>query len=389
MGISVYGRSIGALCIAALLGLPACTGQEDGVRPQPREEIAVDLSEWTPIAQSRAVLFESGDDLLDPGRGGGNITLYAYENASAGTYIGGARVWWFKEAQRWVFIDGDKKLISYYWPNSEPLNVFAFMPDSRYVDPSRYPEYQTKETYVTPGPYTKDDGATFSCDLPDKVSNNPDSDPAAGFVANSGIQEFLCAYEKEQTKESNGGKVVLHFNHPFALVNFEVKTGSYRMKVDRIKFSCIHLKGKYATAKNEWTPDDGEAIVPPPDEDHPDAGLPSFTMEIDKQIPKEENYNSPLGAPFLVMPQKLDDVRLTLYATRGDGEKDVEKIEKTVRLLDPADPNYEWYEWKPGNQYTYQIKIGDNNEEIYFNVVVYEKGQKDWTTPIENDIDVE
>lgn len=354
------GFSAGVLCIAAMLGASACSQPEDKTPAMSGEEIAFRLSEeWTPMMPSRAAMFDEKSALLDPSKGGGNFTLYAHVDGLDYTYIGGARVWYFDDPQvrRWIFWDGDNTSISYYWPNSGALNFFAFMPDDRYNEYG----YEYKPTGVTIGPYSEAAGQTFSCNLP------------AESTYNSNMQEFIYAYEEGLTKEDN--PVTLHFKHPFATVNFKVATGSYRLTIVSIKFSNIYLQGTFSTAASGWEPATA-------------AAAQDLTMNINKRIPNDVNYNTLFDKdePFLVMPQSLQNASITLTARRSLDEGEEEVITKTVALKDIAAPGggADHLEWLPGKQYVYTIKIGDNKEEIYFDVAAY-----DWVDGGKQDIDVE
>ncbi len=352
------------LCIAAMLGASACSQPEDKAPALSGEEIAFRLSEeWTPMMPSRAAMFDEKSALLDPAEGGGNFTLYAHVDGSDYTYIGGARVWYFDDPQvrRWIFWDGDNSPISYYWPNSGALNFFAFMPDVRY-NAAQYGDYSYKPTCVTIGPYSEAAGQTFSCDLPTEAAYNSD------------MQEFIYAYEEGLTKEDN--PVTLHFKHPFATVNFKVAGGSYRLTVENIKLSGIYVEGTFSTVTGKWKPKSSSSTQ-------------DFTMNINKRIPNDVNYNTLFDKdePFLVMPQSLENASITLTARRSLDDTPEESISKTVALKDilglggePVNP-----EWLPGRQYVYTIKIGNNKEEIYFNVAVC-----DWVDGgKQQDIDVE
>lgn len=345
--------SVEVLCVAAMIGASACSKPEADTTPAPTgEEIAFRLSEeWAPMMPSRAAVFDDKSDLLDPAKGGGNFTLYAHVDGSNYTYIDGARVWYFDDPQvrRWIFWGGDNTSISYYWPNSDALNFFAFMPDDRY---NQY-GYNYKPTCVTIGPYSEATGQTFYCKLPDTAGYSSDR------------QEFIYAYEEGLTKEDN--PVVLHFKHPFATVNFKVAAGSYRLTVESVKFSNIYLEGMFSTATSAWEPQA--------------AAANDCQMDIGKRIPNDVNYNTLLDKdePFLVMPQSLQNASITLNARRSvDGGTD-QVISETVALKEIGST-----EWLPGKQYVYTFMIGDNKEEIYFNVEVY-----DWVDGGKQDIDVE
>lgn len=385
-----YRFPIEALGLAAAVLLsPGCSKSEEEKKaplPLSDTEIVVDLSEeWKPVVQSRADLFKDGDALLDPSKGGGNFTLYAYVHETGDTFLGGTHAWYFADPKvlRWTFLDGSTPpaLITYYWPNSNKLDFFAYMPDFRYDGKSYGPvEYQSRETYVTiPPAYTQAGGPTFSCSLPAKVSNAPAV--SAGFESNSEIQEFIYAYKPELSKAYN--PVLLQFKHPFALINFKLGFGSYRMKIDSIEFSDIYMAGTFS-AKSAYESEKAGAVVGA--NAWTPTGTPqSFTMEIQKDIPKDENYDTPLGDPFLVLPQVLDkdNLLLTLYGSRGDVGSSVE-VRETANLIPSGTSDPDAYEWKPGHQYTYTIRFGDNNEEIYFDVV-----ETRWIPSGETDITVE
>jgi len=304
------------------------------------------------MTQSRAVLFENGDDLRNTGEGGGNFTLYAYVDGTDKAYINGTRVWYFDDpqVQRWIFLNSKDAPMTYYWPNSDKLNFFAFMPDADYDGKDGY---ISKPTYVTVGSYSDAAGQTFSCELPAAVGYDTD------------IQEFIYAYEEEQARKSE--PVELQFRHPFAAINFKVAPGSYRMTVKSIDFSDIYLEGDFATGVHEtdcrWVPK-GERQ--------------KYTVNIDKRITNDVNYNTLFDeeSPFLVMPQEFDKIQFILHAFRDEDEK--VPIDASVELSGS---------WLPGKKYVYTISVGDNNSEIYFNVEVAEPD--DWTLGGENNIDVE
>ncbi len=386
------------LAAAVLLSSACSKSEEEKKAPLPLSdtEIVVDLSEeWTPVVQSRADLFKDQTVLFDESKGGGNFTLYAYIDGSGETFLGGAHAWHFVDEQagvrRWVFLDGNGRLITYYWPNSEGVKVdfFAFMPDSRYEgDMYGSVPYQSKETCITlpdrnTAPYTDAEGPTFSCSLPEAVSNAPADKKTAGYVLNSDIGEFIYAYEPDRVKTNEA--VEMHFKHPLALINFELAMGSYRMNIDRIEISNIYLEGKFSVKTGEngkWTP-------------APGVGRKTFAMEIKKNIPPKseddtegENYNTPLDDPFLVMPQDLagTGATLTLYYTRGDDEEINHVSAPLIPEVSEGDataPSVST-EWEPGRQYTYRIAFGDNNAEIYFGV-----SSTEWIPSGETNIEVE
>lgn len=352
-----YSRLIDALCIFALLGASACSKQEEADVPSSSflsdTEITLSLSDWTPMVESRAILFEDNDDLLDKKKGGGSFTLYTYLDSDDRVYMDGVWARYFDNPEgdsEWRMHDDNGLPIKYYWPNSEELNFFAFMPDKKYNGKEGY---EAKETYVEVlDGYSKENGKQFHCTLPFSVDN--EKDPSV-----EKTQEFIYAYAAKRTKQKD--PVQLKFKHPFALINFKLKAGSYRMTVKEFKFSNIYLEGTFSTAKAEW--------------DYADAKK-EYTAGINKRVPNDVNYNTYLSDWFVVIPQDLNGVKLTLTATRALDGKD-EPITGTFNFVSDN-------KWEPGHKYTYTISYGDNQEEIYFNVAVEE-----WTIGYEQNIEVE
>lgn len=319
----------------------SCSGQEDTDTGSVLSdtEITLSLAEWTPMLQSRATtLFDDGDEgnILDENKGGGNFTVYAQVDATKQVYMNAVRTWYFKDAGKWYILDGDGNQATYYWTES-PLNFFAYMPYNNESDAT-----VSAKTHVTVNDYSTTDGWHFTCNLPAK-----DTD----------MQEFIYAYEAQKTKKDN--PVLLHFKHPFALINFKVKSGSYRMTVNGVSFSPIYLNGAFSVENETW--------------EHTGAA-DTYMAKIGKRIPNDVNYNTLLSDWLIVMPQNLNGVNLTLSASRSDKEDNITK-----------DFTFTSGEWKPGHKYVYTITCGDNNEEIYFNVEV----EKWKIIEYEQDIDVE
>ena len=306
------------------------------------EPIAFEVDGWQPMTESRTTLFGESN-FFDETKEGGNFTLYAHITGTDNTYISGTRVWCRPADKQWFFRSGED-LITYYWPNNGALNFFAYMP---------YKDYSGgKNHYVSNIQYSKANGQTFSCALPNTngtVTNN--------IVTETDDVEFIYAYAENLSKQN----VNLSFKHPFALIQFKLATGSYRMTVKEITLGGVDLQGTFSTLKNgSWTSSNDNT---------------GYTAYIYKRIPSDAaNYNTVFGGPFLMMPQSLDGVTLTLVAERTEGNT---PIEKSVNLSGTS--------WQPGKIYTYTLLYGDNNEEIYYNVAV-----ELWEIEsYRNDVDVE
>ena len=353
------------ILVAACVSLAICTscsGQEetDTGSVLSDTEITLSLSEWTPMLQSRATtLFDDGDEgnILDEEKGGGNFTVHARVDGTGQAYMDGVRTWYFKDAEKWMMLDGNEQPITYYWPNSGSLNFFAFMPYNN------SDKTVSDKTHVTVKDYSTTNGWQFECDLPEQVGDNTD------------MQEFIYAYETQKTKQND--PVLLEFHHPFALVNFKLKSGSWRMTVNSISFDEIYLNGIYSTsnATKKYDTYEGKRLgYMDGGWDCTNVSKKTYTATIKKRVPNEVNYNTYLSDWLIVMPQNLNEVKLILSASRSDEKEDITK-----------DFTFTSGEWKPGHKYVYTITCGNNNEEIYFNVEVEKWNIIDY----EQDINVE
>lgn len=342
------------------------------------EEIRLSIGEWNPLTKgSRATLFDNESELTDPGAGGGNFTLSTYVESTGAPYMKSVRVWCRNAPDDWVFLSGDGNVIKYYWPASEALNFFAYMPNIAYNDIDD--SYHAKNSYVTIGSYTKADGQTFSCNLPPVITIAETAENGSTAVPDNDIQEFICAYATVLTRES--GTAHMHFVHPFALVEFQMKTAPVGLRIDSISIEGIYLTGtcnvKDATTGGNlsdiilWTaPSSGAAQA-------------ALTVIIDKNVPNHEdtNLNVPIGKPHVVMPQGLENVSFKInYTFKGvTGEK------STKLLPDGGTDNPTIAKkWEPGKKYTYAFDFGGNDEDVVVDVSVEE-----WITHNEQEIDVE
>lgn len=350
-----------AFCFASLLGLSSCSNDDIPEPALSDNEIAFMISDLQSMSdgKTRASLFND-NNVKDPSIGAGNFTVSCYTSDEGKPYFQNKRVWFFNDplVNRWTILDSNDMPQTYYWPNSTNLNFFAYMPNKAYIGKDGY---QTKETYITLGSYTHGSGYTFSCNLPATVSDDTE------------MQDFIYAYVTDQAKRSDDLK--LQFHHPYSLINFMVGVDSYRMTIKSIQLDGLYLSGTYTTASE--APEGTEKGAWKADEN---AGRKLYTMELNKRIPNEINYNTLLFDGFLTMPQTLDGVKLILNFNRYTDSTGNDDEAQTISV----DFSEITKEWEQGKKYTYIFKIGQNKEEIYFNVVV-----EDWIENGETNIDVE
>ena len=98
-----------------------------------------------------------------------------------------------------------------------------------------------------------------------------------------------------------------------------------------------------------------------------------YTIQFDKTVPKDINYTSQIGGPYMVIPQNLSDVTLSINYTWDTANKQqTTPVHISSDEIVPA--------WLPGKIYTYYLNLGDNKEEVLFMVTV-----ENWVKGEDND----
>ena len=345
------------LFVALLLVFAGCGGQEepsvekeDGIKLSDKE-INLEVGGWKPLVESRATIFETQDDFLDDAssaKGGGNFTMHAYLRENGATFIGGARAWYFISNNdtkgRWRFYDAvNNRFVQYYWPNSNTVDFFAYMP---YKDSGR-------QKNITVGDYKPGTGLNLTCEMKQPT----DLEDAAG-------QETIIAYTADKSKAD--GSVNMLFVHPFAAVYFKLKQAHRNLTINWIRFNDVYLTGSTtlnATTTNstlvEWTGSGSKG---------------TFEIMVGKTIPTQINFGGDIGGPYLVMPQDLADATITINYTWDNAKAEDDKVAGDENTI-PTDHIYQIKRtinaaWVVGNKYTYILDLGDNQEEILFKVEV-------------------
>lgn len=337
----------------ALIALSSCSDHvEEPSIEQSANEITFTTTDWVSVSGSESRTSSFGkNDLQDPSKGGGNFTVSAYLTGAETPYFTNERVWFFKDLNRWTFLNAAGEPMTYYWPNTSNLNFFAYMPNAAYNGKNGY--VSADASYLTLGTYSEADGQTFSCAMPEQVTRDTQ------------IHEFIYSYVPNRSM-NDGTQVKLHFDHPFALIDFKMGVDSYRLTINSIKLNGIYLDGKYSTVSKVWTPT---------------AAPKSYTMGIGLRIPNDLNYNTSLSrGGFLVMPQNNEQMTLTIDFTRRLVDSSQPEEAETITVNFPVN-------WIGGNKYTYSLRIGSNKDEIYYDVVVDKLW--DWIETGETNIDVE
>lgn len=300
--------------------------------------------------RTKATLFDGGDCLTDKENGGGDFRLYAYMDGTATPVIDSARVnhiinkgvlgWYFRDENGTPDIEADDKIVDYYWPLGATMDFFAHMP----MDLSR--------TGITLEPYSVTTGPSFSCDLP------------LDSLGQEKIQEFIYAYTENQTVETQNANngVRMNFQHPLSCVVFRLGQ-SYRIKINSISLTNIYNTGVFSKDTDTWV---GTG-----------TGDNSLTIVVNKTVGDGINYNSLIGGPYLVMPQRFTTDYSKLVLNYDYGSEIGKTANLPIRALSPLG-------WEPGKKYTYTLNMGDSGEEVVFTVAVDE-----WdVVEYKNEIDV-
>lgn len=365
--------------------LTACSSDEEAV-PAPEAGVPIRFQVDNQVAEgkSRAALLDDEASIEEQGF----FKLLAYhQSVGQGMDESGASVSsyqkymevdvkYFKEADEagsdnvWRCWSGNDYYQT-YWPAQGTLDLFAYMP---------YDISPASINYISNIGHTQDGGPSFSAALP--TSNTDDAAKT----------EFIYAYSKEKSEDSNSGWVGLHFVHPFALVKFQL-VNSLRLKLEKIVFGNtttagplesgkptpaggICVNGNYSNAAKtdfEYAQNNqGKVVMTEQGKQEYQTWVngavwngensQTYTFTIDKQVPDELNMNTDFGGPSLVIPQVLtDDVTIYIKGKRA-GNTNYEGCAKLKTTDVPK--------WQAGQVYTYRLNLGDTAEEILYDVVV-------------------
>lgn len=362
-------------CIAIMCLCVACSELDTPIPPaiqDSNQPVILDVEGWKPMTSTRAHIFENTNDILDDKgpKGGGNMTVHAYIQGNAYPFIPGSRAWYFvpdnATTGSWRFYDATKNtFFNYYWPQEGYVDFFAYMPWNG----------SQRMKNISVGNYISNYGLTLTCNM---QSTTADEDLNTDDLTDPKGQETIFAYTTEKSKAD--GNVNLCFVHPFSAIYFELKQAHRDLTINWIRFNNLYLTG--STTLNATT-DNGTEI-----EWTPTGTTKTFTIPVYKSIPGEINFGSEIGGPYLVMPQAFDhkgtpdnatdDVCITInyyWDNAKDADDVIDGDENTV----PNDNVYQITrpikstditEWVSGRKYTYILNLGDNKEEILFQVKV-------------------
>lgn len=351
--------------IAALAILSSCAKEayEDD-----QEQTAICLT--VDVPETKASIFDSPASLNNPDVGGGDFAVYAIlsgnTSAAGNIFMNNVRVNYFPDAGDWRFMDKKGQYVNFYWPlGDETLDFFGHFP----LDPE---DAGVSDVSLKPA------GPSFKFSLP--LHSYDASEERNKTLVDSktpnqeGLREFMYSYVPDQTKETQNANpanpgIKMNFSHPFAAVSFHLGQ-SYRMTLHDITLTNIKYEGIYRF-------DEGGSVDFTVDGQTGKPKVGDLWIEVEKGIPTPINFHSPIGGPYLVAPQALDNESyLNVRYTRLDGATETKSV--ALNALGAT-------KWEAGRHYVYTLGLGNNEEEILFQVKV-----EKWTViDYKNEVDVE
>ena len=344
-------------------------GQESG------HAISFSVSQSLSATVTKASLFEPEDlDVMNANHSHeGNFMVMAYNSKTGKRHFDNPEWVHFiyyptnPQLSRWHFWNGTS-VYNRYWSIDHGLDFFAYMP------------YDLFGSNIT----IDFDNKAISCELPiDKpaIGENVAQNSTAGQAAS---QEFVYAYSPNYTYKTYNGKVDLNFIHPVSAIYFKLGEAHGNTVIHSVGLSRLHNTGTLNVSQN-LTQDDLE---------YSDWNIPTgatrgdMTISINKTVGGSGSQgiqlNSPIGGPYLVMPQATatsqptatpvssEDIYITVSFTWNNT-----KTYARVKLGGNG--------WQPGYKYTYTLTLGNPQEDILADVVV-----QPWTeVTYSNDIEIE
>ena len=335
--------------VLMLTALASCSDDRmvvEGSQPSP-----IRLSVISDKVVSRAYLYD--DDLKNEQEFGLDAYLIDGKNTS---YLDNAWVYYFNG---WYFRDKtyQGKLLDYYWPNDHRVNFVAYMP------------YDLNKSVIADFDFTNESGVSFDCTL----SGTSGSDRIIDDTKDNQRtvkHEFVYAYRHDcQKGEADKDPVKLRFVHPFAAVKFRLSQSHRNLTIHYITLSGVYNSGIYTNGEDTYDNyKTGQSTLTYKywNTDNVEPG--TLKVDYDKTVPTEINYYSLIGGPYLVIPQSLEDVKLSVCYSwnKGNVNENINHETTTPISISTSDVPA----WHPGMIYTYTLNLGDNKEEILFKAMV-------------------
>lgn len=266
-----------------------------------------------------------------------------------------------------------------YWP-SEALDFYAFNPGTVSEDMLAFYRWEASGTSQ-------------------KISYTCIDEYGAGTHAN---YDVMYAIAKDQTKDSNNGKVKFKFKHILSQVVFKAKTQYANMRVDirdikihNIRFSGVFTLPAAADGTGSWS--------------SPDLTFPhAFTVVKDKSITVEGNTTATdisTSSPMLNIPQELTAWTVSGASKTKKGADDAKqcyleiscKIRQSGAYLLGSASEYKTIyvpfgdTWVAGKRHIYTLIFGggyDDQGEAVLNPIRFDAETTGWVDADNKDVNV-
>ena len=266
-----------------------------------------------------------------------------------------------------------------YWP-SEALDFYAFNPGTVSEDMLAFYRWEASGTSQ-------------------KISYTCIDEYGAGTHAN---YDVMYAIAKDQTKDSNNGKVKFKFKHILSQVVFKAKTQYANMRVDirdikihNIRFSGVFTLPAAADGTGSWS--------------SPDLTFPhAFTVVKDKSITVEGNTTATdisTSSPMLNIPQELTAWTVSGASKTKKGADDAKqcyleiscKIRQSGAYLLGSASEYKTIyvpfgdTWEQGKRHIYTLIFGGgytDQGEAVLNPIQFDAETTGWVDADNKDVNV-
>lgn len=281
---------------------------------------------------------------------------------------------------KWDYVKSEE---SKYWPGTvTPLNFYAVNPFTFDEDLTMLYCWQISK---------KNQQISYSC--------------IDEYGANTGHEnvDVMYAIAKEQTKNSNSGKVKFNFKHILSQIAFQAKTNNANIEVEinEIKLFNFNISGTFTFP----TEDNVAPIKANWKTNQFPTGSMSFTIITGANITVNSQTDATditKNTPMLVIPQKLNawQTNPTTAKTKEDADKAKEsylgiscKIKVNGQYVNGSATESEYLyvpfgaEWEPGKRYVYTLIFGGGYTDKGIPVlspINFEAEAKDWVEDAKN-----
>lgn len=205
------------------------------------------------------------------------------------------------------------------------------------------------------------------------------------------IENFTVAYENNQTVtvcnandlvadivdvEGSIGKterVSFNFDHLLSKIQFKIintSTDGSTVDITAVKINGLKNTGTFTAARGNTAADFSDALTCENWEAIGSAYTDFIAYQATTDVEPDDDVLT--SAEFLVLPQDLDGLTVTLIATYRDGNGSI--VDEQNLTLNLSQTNYT--SWKPQNAYLYQIGLPSSAKPIKFDVT----GVEGWTS---------